>query len=667
MYVIRQKEVITVSYEKVLAVADNFFNNNTSSILYVLQKEILIGIVTKADYDKNFENGNIINTHFKRLYMRAEKTEEELLQEAQEIFARCKNISELPVVDSKGRLCFSFVRKGGVYDVLPNRFLELYGINREFADYVVMLKEKHITVSADTPQLLLDYLNRYTKGKTFEIRRAFIDAQYEAEELFKEFEYWMFQKRVLEFRQKLVFLELPILADLCELSEEEKIRIRNAKEKTMLYYLENCSYDKEARDLAKRVLGKDSIQQELIDALKTVARISIKGGLCYNVDFISNYVNVVNGKRVTTDVPDVSDGEIYMFGPCTVFGVLAEDYYTIPSCLQRLLNGLGLQREVVNEGMDAAPLLESIRKFNRSVYRENDIFIFIIWNANEKKWIRRFFPDLIIQNLALCYNSFGFHDYFFDLPSHPNWKANEKIAAYILKFLCIPEVKEEKGKLLQPMIASSNFITEEIEVYLNYIKQFYCSGVNGAIVMNCNPFTNGHLYLIVQASLQVEHLYIFVVSEDRSCFPFMDRIQLVKEGIKGYVDNVTVLSSGKYILSYDTFPEYFSKDNISSDTFVDTSLDLELFSKYIAPMLDIKVRFVGEEPYDVVTRQYNHNMQRILPQYGIQVVCMPRRRMDQNEYISASAVRRFWREGNKEEVKKRVPDSTYRYLFTNER
>ena len=63
--------------------------------------------------------------------------------------------------------------------------------------------------------------------------------------------------------------------------------------------------------------------------------------------------------------------------------------------------------------------------------------------------------------------------------------------------------------------------------------------------MNCNPFTLGHRYLIEQASEKVDHLYVFVVEEDKSFFPFSDRIGLVKKGTAD-LKNITVKPSGKY-------------------------------------------------------------------------------------------------------------------------
>lgn len=52
----------------------------------------------------------------------------------------------------------------------------------------------------------------------------------------------------------------------------------------------------------------------------------------------------------------------------------------------------------------------------------------------------------------------------------------------------------------------------------------------GAVIMNANPFTLGHRYLLKQAAAAVDLLHVFVVSEDVSLVPFAVRKQLVYEG-----------------------------------------------------------------------------------------------------------------------------------------
>ena len=50
-------------------------------------------------------------------------------------------------------------------------------------------------------------------------------------------------------------------------------------------------------------------------------------------------------------------------------------------------------------------------------------------------------------------------------------------------------------------------------VKLKNINKF--KGKIGGVVMNCNPFTLGHRYLIEQSLNQVDYLYIFVVEEEK--------------------------------------------------------------------------------------------------------------------------------------------------------
>jgi [citrate (pro-3S)-lyase] ligase len=185
------------------------------------------------------------------------------------------------------------------------------------------------------------------------------------------------------------------------------------------------------------------------------------------------------------------------------------------------------------------------------------------------------------------------------------------------------------------------------------------TGKIGAIVMNCNPLTNGHLYLIEYAARHVDFLYLFVVEENRSFFDFSDRYELVKQGTE-FLQNVMVVPSGKFILSYQTLPVYFEKEQVYQVD-VDASADLDIFARYIAPPLGITYRFAGEEPFDEVTRQYNQQMKMVLGEYGIEFVEVPRKAIE-GQPIGASMVRKLLNENRLEEIQKLVPDVTFQYL-----
>lgn len=201
----------------------------------------------------------------------------------------------------------------------------------------------------------------------------------------------------------------------------------------------------------------------------------------------------------------------------------------------------------------------------------------------------------------------------------------------------------------------------DLEKYKQFLQgeMMHSKPVIGAIVMNCNPFTLGHQYLIEYASDRTDYLYIFVVEEDKSFFNFNDRLELVKAGTS-HLNNVKVLPSGKFIISSNTFSEYFAKANLAGAT-VDTSLDVETFAEQIAPVLDISVRFVGEEPLDPITKQYNQSMKEILPKYGIEVEEIPRKQSG-GGVISASRVRKCLEKKAWDEINQLVPKTTYDYL-----
>lgn len=179
-----------------------------------------------------------------------------------------------------------------------------------------------------------------------------------------------------------------------------------------------------------------------------------------------------------------------------------------------------------------------------------------------------------------------------------------------------------------------------------------------AIVMNANPFTLGHQYLVEKAAAENDLVHLFMVSEDASLFPYAVRKQLIQEGTR-HLSNLQYHDSGPYIISQATFPSYFQKDAeavIASHA----NLDLAIFTK-IAHRLGITVRYVGEEPTSVVTGLYNQVMQQRLPEAGIQCIVVHRRE-EQGQVVSASTVRKALQEGNWALVREQVPATTLEFL-----
>lgn len=230
-------------------------------------------------------------------------------------------------------------------------------------------------------------------------------------------------------------------------------------------------------------------------------------------------------------------------------------------------------------------------------------------------------------------------------------------AAKFFRDLGFYEIAQVEGKL--------SFLENRNNGFKNFLaglEKTRREGTAGAVVMNANPFTLGHRYLVETASAAVDTLHLFVVSEDASLVPYKVRKRLIEEGVAD-LPNVVMHESGPYMISTATFPSYFLKDDaLVNETHA--RLDIALFER-IAAVLGITKRFVGEEPTSRVTSIYNKVMQEELPQAGIECHVIPRVELD-GKAISASTVREALKEGDFETVKKLVPQSTYDFFTSPE-
>lgn len=211
------------------------------------------------------------------------------------------------------------------------------------------------------------------------------------------------------------------------------------------------------------------------------------------------------------------------------------------------------------------------------------------------------------------------------------------------------ECKEDSKKCKE----NTSYLNTSIPQHLNTTMQ-----PTGCIVMNCNPFTLGHRYLIEQAAKQVERLYVMVVREDCSLFAYTERKAMVEQGVAD-IENVNVIDGSDYAISRATFPTYFLK---RLDDAADTQmlLDLDLFRRHIAPALGATVRFVGTEPTDQLTRRYNQLMHETLKD----VREINRLEKDGNA-VSASRVRKAMEEGDMNTIRQLVPPTTLPYIIAH--
>ena len=192
------------------------------------------------------------------------------------------------------------------------------------------------------------------------------------------------------------------------------------------------------------------------------------------------------------------------------------------------------------------------------------------------------------------------------------------------------------------------------ETWADAVRDLRAAGTIGAAVMNCNPMTRGHLYLIEQAAARCSFLYLFIVSEDRSEVPAEARRSIVETAVAG-MENVAVAGSGQYLISSATFPDYFLKDKSRAGE-VWTDMDIAVFLR-LAERLGITRRFVGSEPFCPVTGAYNRAMAQALPPRGVELIELPRLERE-GTAISATAVRELVRAGRWQEMEPFVPPAT---------
>jgi [citrate (pro-3S)-lyase] ligase len=225
-----------------------------------------------------------------------------------------------------------------------------------------------------------------------------------------------------------------------------------------------------------------------------------------------------------------------------------------------------------------------------------------------------------------------------------------------------------------PLFTVLEFGFESIQTYQDYLKTLIIHTTTSAIasiVVNCNPFTKGHKFLIEKAASENEVVYLFVVEEEKSVFPFSVRWELIRKGIKHLV-NVVMVRGGMYVVSGAIFPSYFLKCETPDDIMKkQAELDVTVFAKYIVPVLKIRKRYVGTEVYCMTTRAYNESMKSILPGYGVELIEIERKAIrtskgSLNEFISASKVRQAIKEDRLNDVLDFLPDSTREFLLSDE-
>lgn len=213
-------------------------------------------------------------------------------------------------------------------------------------------------------------------------------------------------------------------------------------------------------------------------------------------------------------------------------------------------------------------------------------------------------------------------------------------------------------KIVESMNLSFMEMGGDIERTLTDLKSAHDLGKSpkGAVIINANPLTNGHMHLIREAKKNHDHLLVFVVSEDRSFFPFDARFKIIEETLQDE-KGITVLPTKDYLVSYATFPKYFLKHE-STIKKEHALIDVLVFKQYYMKIFNITDRYVGEEPYSPMTSTYNLTMK----QYLNGELHIIKRKSIGDVPISASTVRKLLKQKPVESVEKYVPKATLRFL-----
>lgn len=378
----------------------------------------------------------------------------------------------------------------------------------------------------------------------------------------------------------------------------------------------------------------------------------------------SEYVNIVDGKRVTPGAPSNWSNTVFLFGACDICGATVTDDYTIPKYLQECLNNKypGFFR-VENCGIGGRSIEFDVfaHILSTSFSKGDHVILQFYFNDEIVSWIKND-GVTVLQTHQIFNSGHSFGHWSVGAIAHANDKVNKRIADFYFENVKWHLTPHGEGC----SYGLDKFYVEEygLNEYLKQLSALKRADVTsaGAIVITGNPFTKGHQQLIEYAAQKCEWLYVFVITMETFRFSFKDRYKMALDGTQ-HLKNVTVIPSGEFFGTLLHFGEYSSKECGKKRT-IHPEKDNYMFGKYIAPALGIKTRFLGEEKEDEVTRQFNIILSRDMPKHGIDVVIVPRFESE-GEKISAKLVRKLLDNKEYDIAEKYLPKTTLAIVEKN--
>ncbi len=189
--------------------------------------------------------------------------------------------------------------------------------------------------------------------------------------------------------------------------------------------------------------------------------------------------------------------------------------------------------------------------------------------------------------------------------------------------------------------------------------------VDACIVMNANPLTVGHRYLVELASRRSSGLLVLVIQGSPESggkgnhentgikFPFQVRLEMARTCLSE-IPGVVVLPSGPYIISRDDYPKHFLSDEMGPAS-AHAVLDSMVFC-HVLNSLGIDKAFAGDEPRDELSEIHLNALRIECRDRGIALKVAERKRLGER-YISSALARQAMADKDMEMLRAIVPKS----------
>lgn len=371
-------------------------------------------------------------------------------------------------------------------------------------------------------------------------------------------------------------------------------------------------------------------------------------------NYDSVFFNGINLVMTKSNRGIIAHGEkkVHLYGPCLTYGTCVPVEESIPVLLESLIGDTKIS--VMNHAIRSGhSVLNDILGILSTPFHSGDCIILI--NG---------FSDLVYNEFSKRYKIYELsevlnvrdHDrwFFLDNTFHINHIGNRLLAKALFKLIksdltlkCkvirrLPSFFDDVN--LRKKVDSKRLLERGLlGSYIEYVKSHKRitrkNDVVGSVLLTANPVTKGHEHLISYAKSKCDILYVFIVEEDAFFFSTVERTFLVHQIIND--PNIVILLTGNLMTAKFTFPEYFTKNHGENlnQTLEISNLHCEIFGRCICPLLGITKRFIGEEIKDSVTDDYNKKIIELLPNYGIDVIMIPRKKDEHSQIISSSTVR----------------------------